>query len=250
MFDAKLSDITLLRESLGAIADLIDEAELRIKEAGLELVSSDRAVVAVVEFLLSRNAFSEYICDRDERIGINLASLMQILRRASQGDSLRLRLADNKLHLVIEGSSTRSFTLPLIDVAKEELPDMGKLEAGFSAAVDVDSEILNSGIDDAELVTDSVVVTVRKDMLTLKAEADASSTQLELPSGSEWLKVIDMSEPVRSRYSLDYLKKIFKARRLAEKVRMDIATDYPMRLQFEVPGKLKLSFILAPRVEE
>jgi len=29
-----------------------------------------------------------------------------------------------------------------------------------------------------------------------------------------------------------------------------MATDYPMKLDFNVPGKLNLGFILAPRVED
>ncbi len=247
MFEAKLEEISLLRDSLAAISELIDETELIIKEKGIEMVSSDRAVVAVIDFVLSRNAFKEYNFDEERKIGINLVNLMQILRRASPDDTMLIRLADNKLHLIIEGTdTTRSFVLPLIDVSKEETPDLGKLEAGFSASLGVDADVLNSGIEDAELITDSIVFTVRKDQLTMKAESDSSSTQLDLAS----FRVININEPVRARYSLDYLKKILKARKLAGEASISMATDYPIRIQFEVPNKARLSFILAPRVEE
>ncbi len=248
MFEAKLEEIGLLRDSLGAIAELIDETELIIKEKGIEMVSSDRAVVAVVDFVLLRNAFKEYSFEEEKKIGINLVSLMQILRRANPDDTMIIRLADNKLNLVIESESgmTRSFALPLIDVSKEETPDMGKLEAGFSALLGADANMLNSGIEDAELITDSVVFTIRKDLLTMKADSDSSSSQLDMKT----FRVININEPVRARYSLDYLKKIFKARKLSGEALISMATDYPMRVQFEVPNKAKLSFILAPRVEE
>lgn len=248
MFEAKLEEIGLLRDSLAAISELIDETELFIKEKGIEMVSSDRAVVAVIDFVLSRNAFKEYSFDEERKIGINLVNLMQILRRASADDTMLIKLDGNKLHLIIESGSgmTRSFVLPLIDVSKEETPDLGKLEAGFSASLVVDADVLNSGIEDAELITDSIVFTVRKDQLTMKAESDSSSAQLELAS----FKVININEPVRARYSLDYLKKILKARKLAEEASISMATDYPMKIQFEVPNKARLSFILAPRVEE
>lgn len=248
MFEAKLEEIGLLRDSLAAIAELIDETELIVKEKGIEMVSSDRAVVAVVDFVLSRNAFKEYNFDEERKIGINLVNLMQILRRTSPDNAMTIRLADNKLQLVIESESgmTRSFALPLIDVSKEEAPDMSKLEAGFSASLGVDANVLNDGIEDAELITDSVVFTVRKDQLTMKSESDSSSTQLDLKS----FKFININEPVRARYSLDYLKKIFKARKLSSEALISMATDYPMKVQFEVPNKARLSFILAPRVEE
>ncbi len=250
MFEAKLSDISLLKESVGTISEFIDEAEMHIKNDGIEIISADRAVVAIVDFVLSRDAFVEYKRDSDTKIGINLVSLLQILKRSQASDTLHIKLEDNKLLLVLEGNSVRRFYLPLIDIAKEEAPDLKKLEAGFSAKLTVNSDILNAGIEDAELIADSVVFTIRKDQLMLKTEADSSSTQLELASGTESLKIIDMEAPVRARYSIDYLKKIFKARKLAETANVSIATDYPVKVQFEVPEKMRLAFILAPRVED
>lgn len=250
MFEAKLDDISLFRESIATISDLIDETELFVGNEGIEMIAADRAVVAVINFALSKNAFKEYKCDKERRIGINLMNLLQILRRAQTDDVLRMKLDENKLNIVLEGESTRRFTLPLIDVSKEETPEIGKIEAGFSSAFTVNSEVLNSGIEDAELITDSVIFTIRRDMLSMSAESDTSSAQLELPSGTEAFKVHEINEPVRARYSIDYLKKIFKARKLAQSAKMAMATDYPMKIQFEVPSKCRLAFILAPRVEE
>jgi len=250
MFEAKLDDVALLRESIATISEFIDEAEMHITKEGIELVSSDRAVVAVIDFFLNSSAFSEYKYESDRKIGINLVNLLQILRRSKPDDVLRIKLEDNKLLLVLEGASTRRFWLPLIDVTKEETPDLKKLEAGFTAKFTVNSELFNAGIEDAELIADSIIFTLRKDQLMMKAESDSSSTQMELPSGTESLKIIDIEAPVRARYSMDYLKKIFKARKLADNASVSIATDYPIKIQFEVPQKMRLACILAPRVED
>ena len=247
MFEAKLSEVSLLRDSIATISELIDETELHITKDGIKMIAADRAVVAVIEFFLSKDAFDEYNHDKDSKIGINLLSFLQILRRAGINDSLNMKLLDDRLELVLRGESTRRFTLPLIDISKEETPPLNKLE--FPTYMRINSEILNSGIEDAELITDSIVFTVSKDQFIMKAESDSSSTQLELIPGSE-LNITQINEPVRARYSLDYLKKILKARKLAEEATMALASDYPMRIQFEVEGKMQLSFILAPRVEE
>ena len=248
-FEATLDEVAVFRDSIAAVSEMIDETELRAKETGIELVAADRAVVTVVDFFLHRNAFTSYQCDGEVTIGVNLVSLLQVLRRAVPGDVLSMKLEDNKLHVTLEGASTRRFTLPLIHVTREETPDLAKLEAGFSATVSVDSEVLNAGIEDAEMVADSTVFTLRKEQLHMKSEGDSSSAQLEIPQGESY-KVLDANEPVRARYSLDYLKKIFKARKLSDHATLAMATDYPMKIQFEVPGKTRLSFILAPRVEE
>ncbi len=248
MFEAKTENITLLRDSIATVAELIDETELHIKEYGLQLIAADRAVVVVVDFYLSRELFKEYKYTDDARIGINLQNLLQILKRASDEDILTLKLSTNKLDITIKGKSTRKFVLPLIDISKEETPPLNKLE--FSSHISLDSDILSSGIEDAELITDSVVFTITKDHLTMKGESDSSFTQLDLAQGEGGFRISDMGEPVRSRYSLDYLKKIIKAKKFSPEAKLSLANDYPLKLQFESPGKIQLGFILAPRVEE
>lgn len=248
MFSAVIEDVPIMRDSIATVAEVIDEVELQVRAGGIKMLAADKAVVVVVDFFLSKDAFREYNYDSDARIGINLANFLQVLRRAAPGDSLRMSLDGNKLNLVLEGTSTRSFVLPLIDVSREETPPLDKLT--FPATFAMSSEIFSSGVDDAELVGDSVVLTVRKDRFTMKTESDSSAAQLEIVPGSDSLRVVDINEPVRARYSLDYLKKIMKAKKLSEKVTISMASDYPIKFQFGVPGKMDLGFILAPRVEE
>jgi len=247
MFEARLDDISILRDSIATIADIIDETELRIKEKGIEMVASDRAVVAVVDFMLSRSVFNEYKFEAEQKIGINLINLLQILKRAKSDDKLLIKLEQNKLYLTLQNGSKRVFSLPIIDVSKEEPPPLESLN--FTSQIKINSEILSSGIEDAELVGDSIVFTVNKSNFIMKAESDSTSSLLELSAGSG-MKILEMGEPVRARYSLDYLKKMIKARKLSEETKLMMGTDYPLRLQFEIPGKLNLGFVLAPRVDE
>ncbi len=248
VFEAKTDNIALLRDSLSTVAELIDETELHIREFGIQMIAADRAVVVVVDFYLSRDLFKDYKYTEDMRIGINLQNLLQILRRASDDDVMTLKLVDGKLDITLKGQSTRKFVLPLIDISREETPPLNKLE--FSSNVILSSEVLSSGIEDADLLTDSVILTLTKDHLTMKGESDSSFTQLDLSKGEGGFRILEMTEPVRARYSLDYLKKIIKAKKFSPEAKIWMANDYPMKLQFEYPGKIQLGFILAPRVEE
>ncbi|MBI4018687.1 MAG: proliferating cell nuclear antigen (pcna) [Candidatus Aenigmarchaeota archaeon] len=248
MFKAEITDAKLLRDSLDAVSELIDEAELSVSPEGMRIVASDRAVVAVVNFFISKNAFDSYECDKEASLGINLTSMMQILRRWKD-EKMTISAEENKITLSFAGKSRRNFTLPVIDVSKEESPDLAKLESGFTATIAVNSDAFSSGIEDAELVGDSVVFTVRKDIFILNSENDSSSTRLEMLPG-ESLNIMGVAEPVRARYSIDYMKKMLKARKLSETAKLSLSSEYPLRLSFSVPEKLELSFILAPRVEE
>jgi proliferating cell nuclear antigen len=250
VFEAELSDVSLLRDSMDAIADLIDEAGLNIKEDGIEIIASDRAVVAVVDFMLNKTAFDTYNYDKSLKLGVNFSSLMQVLKRHQSGEKLKISADDSKIILNFEGDVKRNFVLPVINVSKEETPDLVKLESGFTARMRIDSNVLNHGVEDAELIGDSIVFTVRNDMVIMDSESDSSSSKLELHTGSDALEIDKIGEPVRSRYSIDYMKKILKAKKIADKVSISLSSEYPIKMQFDVPDKLKLAFILAPRVEE
>ncbi len=247
-FSAQLNDLTLIRESMSSIAELIDETELVITQEGLRMIASDRAVVAVVDFFLSRDAFGEYECDKDQRIGINLINFLRILRRALPNDVMKLKVTENKLHIQLISDSTRTFVLPIIDVSKQELPPIDKLD--FTTHFEINNEILSSGVEDADLVTDSIVLNVRSDRVSVLAESDNAKSELELTPGNPGLKDLEAPNVTRARYSLDYLKKMIKAKKLSESSKVSFSTDYPMRLTMDVPGRSKLTFILAPRVEE
>ncbi len=247
MFEAQIDDLTMLKDSMAAIAELIDETDLIIRKDGIKMVASDRAVIAVVDFFISRTAFSKYEYSNDLRIGINLANFLRILRRAMPNDIMKIKIRENKFEIKLSGESQRSFVLPIIDVSKEEMPPIDKLD--FRSSFEINNEILSSGIDDADLITDSLVFNVNPEGILLRAESDSSSAELELVPGSN-LRNLVAKEPTRARYSLDYLKKVMKAKRLSENAAISLSTDYPLRMVFSVPEKIQLIFILAPRVEE
>ena len=86
MFKAILEDISLLRESFSAIAEIIDEGTFHIKKDGISLVCPDRAVIAMVDFLILPTAFESYTCDKDIEIGLNIPRMLQFIRKAKPED--------------------------------------------------------------------------------------------------------------------------------------------------------------------
>ena len=56
-------------------------------------------------------------------------------------------------------------------------------------------------------------------------------------------------ERIRSKYSVEYMKKIVASGKLAEDVTIKFGKDYPVSLEYKETDKFKMSFILAPRVD-
>src|SRR5213594_2183385 len=134
MFKATTNDISLLRDAISSIAEIIDEGIFKITKDGIALVAADRAMVAVVDLNISSKAFEKFELDKDIAIGLNVSNILSVIKRASP---------NNKLELVIQNSSRRRFTVPILDLSQEEVPPIDQLE--FTSNAEIKPEILESG---------------------------------------------------------------------------------------------------------
>src|SRR5438093_251960 len=114
MFKAVTTDIPLLRDSISSIAEIIDEGIFKINKDGITLVAADRAMVAVVDLNISSKAFETFELDKDIAIGLNISNILSVIKRASPDDKISITLQNNKLEFLIENSSKRRFTVPIL----------------------------------------------------------------------------------------------------------------------------------------
>lgn len=248
MFRATLIEPRLFIDSILTIGELIDEGIFKVDKDGIRLKATDRAMVAAIDFKILPNAFDSFEVEESVDIGLNVTNLISILKRVKSGDRLTLELKDSRLEIVIQNSSRRKFTLPLLELREEELPQIEQLE--FSCGAEIKSDVFQAGLEDAEIVADSVVIATSPKKFSMLAEGDISRTEFELEKGAEALLSVNAKEEIRARYPLEYLKKMIKAAKISDKVKLEWGKDYPMKLEFKAGDKGSLSFILAPRVEE
>jgi len=249
-FKATLSDAAVLRDSLQAIAELISEGVFVAKEEGITFTATDPTMVTMIDFKLSSKAFVDYKAEGANEIAINLDHVLSVLKRAKGGDQIQLELdkTANKLTITLRGASVRRFTVPILDLEKAEVPEM---RLDFPAVAELKTEILADGIEDAAVFTDTVVMGVSSNAFQMIAEGDLSKVELNLEKGaSDALIKLLAKQSARSKFSLDYLKKIIKAAKLADTVKLELGTDYPVRITFKAPNKAEISYVLAPRVED
>lgn len=249
MFTATLSDPKMLADAVVSIGELIDEGIFKVDKDGIRLKAADRAMVAAIDFKILSTAFDTFELEESVNLGVNIVNLISVLKRAKAREMLTLRLKDSsRLDVVIHNSSRRKFTLPLLDLKEEELPQIEQLE--FSCSAEVDSSVFKDGLEDASVVADSVLIIATPEKFVMVAEGDVSRTELELERGSPGLFSLDAKEETKARYPLDYLRKMVKASKVSDRVKLSWGNDYPIRLEFTVEDKLSLAFVLAPRVSE
>lgn len=248
MFTAKLSDPKLFVNSISTIGELIDEGVFTVSSDGIRLSAADRAMVAVVNFHISSSAFTEFNADGEHKIGLNITNLLSVLKRVTTGDTLSLALYDSKLEINLQGTYKRKFVIPLLDLGQDEIPPVDQLN--FSVIAEVKPQILESGIEDADIISDAVLFESMGEKFMMRAEGDVSKAELELERGNQNLLSLEVESAARSRYPIDYLKKMVKAAKISDKVTIKFGQDYPMKMEFKSGDKASLSFVLAPRVSD
>lgn len=246
MFSLKLNEPKILNGSIGVISDFITEATFSIQKEGIKLVAMDPANISMVILDILPSTFTEFRVEEPVELTVNLDALKNALKRAKATDSLALTLEKNKLKLTISGKSRKRFFIPLLEreVKERKIPALD-----FMTTVEIEANEFKDYIDDVSIAGDAVTFDSDKNVFAMSAGDAGSKVNIELTRGHDALIQIAAKDPVRSIYSVDYLKKMARASALADSVSIRFAKNYPLRLDFRALNKLQMSFILAPRIE-
>lgn len=233
------------KESVTIISEIVTEATFRITDNALEVIAMDPANVAMVSYRLLASSFVLYERGDVEKFTVNLNNLRQVLRRVKTGDALTLELEENKLKVIMQASSRRTFYLPLIDLDDKEqrVPDLQ-----FSVSIETLSAVFNDAVDDVDVVGESVSFSATANLFTISSKGDLSKANVDIPADNT-TSVTCEDEDARSKYSIEYLKKMMQGAKIADNMVIRFSKDYPLRLEYTVQNKVDLAFILAPRVD-
>ncbi len=241
-----LAEPKYLKDSISVISELVNEARFKIGPNGVEMVAMDPANVAMVIFKLLSSCFVEYDVKEEVKIAIDLSRMKQVLRRASPNDILTIDLEEDKLKIQLKSKTTRVFSLPVIEIEEKEqkIPQLT-----FPVTIKTKSDILTSAIEDADIVAESVSFIAEQNKFTIEAEGDLNKATVDMNQGEDTNIVSDSKEKIKSRYSIEYLKKMVNGSKLSDNVIIQFNKDYPLKLEYKEVDKVALSFVLAPRVE-
>lgn len=249
MFKAKISDAKLLRDMITAISTLVDEATFNLSPDGLKLRAMDPSRVAMIDFEWPKTVFDEYTCDQPTKLCINVGEMLKLLRRTGKDESIELALDEktNRLNVGIKGKYDRTFNMPTLEAAEEEVPTP---KITFNVRAKVTTEGLHQAIEDVLLVSDHVKIEVDPEKLTMRAAGDLMGATIELKKGSDALLDLEAKEPSKATFSLSYLSEIIKTAAGASDIAtLEFSSDMPIRIDFQQPKEGKLTFYLAPRIE-
>ena len=233
---------------LAAISTLIEEADVTASLDGIKLRSMDPSHVAMVDFEWNKSAFQEYTCLQPTKIRLNVTDIVKKLRGAGQ-EPLEMAYDDStrKMNMVIKGKWKTTFTLPTLDPGDEEVPTP---KIAFNTKIKMISSSFKDIIDQIQTVSDNVKFETTTEKFIAEAITELSGARIELEKGSDVLLELEVKEPCKATFNLNYLSEISKAgSSAAELVTLEFSTNMPVKLEYEMPQQGRLLYYLAPRIE-
>jgi len=249
LFNVKMTDAKFLKDMMGAISILIDEATFNLTADGIKLRAMDPSRVAMVDFEWPKTVFDEYKCSETTKMCINISEMLKLLRRTGKDESVELALDEKtgRLKIIIKGKYTRTFNMPTLEAMEEEVPTP---KVAFNVKAKVTTEGLREAIEDASLVSDHVKIEADNEKILMNATGDLMGATIELKKGSDALLDLETKEPSKATFSLSYLSEIVKAAVTTSDVAsLEFSSDMPIKLDFKQPKEGKLTYYLAPRIE-
>ncbi len=241
MFTAIILDTKAWKNSIDAIAALIDEGTLQISKEGLKLRAMDPSQIALVDFELKASAFEKYTVEKPISVGVDFSELLKITKRLRTEDKIELSL-DKRLNMIFRGETTRSFSLSIIESTssppKEPIVD-------FTAEVKIGANTLKEALKDAELVSNHVALVIG-DSFGIKADGDTGSVDIKFPEGNILSK--DVKKEARSVFALDQLNNLLRASDIQSIIILKMRTDAPVKIEYAI-GEGRVLYYLAPRIE-
>ncbi|MDR1404849.1 MAG: DNA polymerase sliding clamp [Candidatus Methanoplasma sp.] len=243
MFKAEIKSETL-KGLVNIISTLIDEVKFAIDPEGMTLKAVDPAHVAMIELKVGNKAFESYSANSAE-IGLDLDKVKMVLKLAVPGDIISMEQDENKGRFIFRiGNITRSMNL--VDTSSMSDPKVPQLELSSNAVILVDQ--LQRGIRAAESISDHISLRADPEFFELSCEGDTDDARLRLESSE--LESLSVPSEVHSLFPLDYFSNLVKAIPAGTKVRIELDSDYPVKLVFGLAnGEANVVYFLAPRIE-
>ncbi|MEK6970634.1 MAG: proliferating cell nuclear antigen (pcna) [archaeon] len=247
MMELVMDRADVLKRSVAAIAVLIDEAEFEVSEKGLTLKATDPSQISMVDFEFEKKAFKKFHVDGSIRLGLDMDYLNQIMSRSKPADEVVLHLDDDssKLSVTFRGTSTRTFSIPLIDISAGELPNP-KIE--FDATVRVKAGVIQDALKDAGLLSTHLTLGAKSDSFFVKAVSSKGELMNETPKGSESLPDLSVKKDCSSMFPLDYLSDMLKSAATDADVTVKLKENAPVEINYKI-GEARMRYFLAPRIE-
>jgi len=242
-----MGEANVFKEIINILDSLINEGTFKFDGEKLSLKAIDSANVCMIDLEITKDSFLE--SEGEGKFKVKIKDLKDALKKAKKGDILCIELdkEKNRLKILLKGVVKRIFYVPLIAEEDEDIPE-AKLDE-FKTTIEIDSKVFKEIIESLETITESIIFESEKEKVRFSGGDELEEAVIEVDKMNESVLVFEVEEPSKAIYGVDYLKKMIKAQKFAPTVILKFANNYPLELTYKNLDYIRMTFILAPKLE-
>ncbi len=241
-----VQDAPALKSVIDCIASLVEEGQFEVKADGLHLMAMDPSQISMVSFTMPKTAFVEYDVAEERKIGIDISQLSNVLSRGKKGERVELVVEEGRLVVRFTGEKhKRTFKVPLIESGERSQREP-KIE--FKSYATIKADAIKETLKDAKLVSSHVRLQLTPQQFLVDVRGENGEVKAEFDNGSPEVPELHTVAPVKATFPLQYLEDMVKATSGNSLVKINLETDRPLKLEYEIEGA-KVVYYLAPRIE-
>jgi proliferating cell nuclear antigen PCNA len=234
-----------LKDCINVMAELTTEVDFEVTKDGLYTAFMDPANVAMAVYKLEPAACVEYAIEEPFKFAINIAQFDNILKKCKKDEILVLQDNGNKIEIQFRSDITKTYKIPILESESKEqkVPSID-----FKEILTLDSKTFKELVAAHKEIADRIKFIGDKEVFVTESKNDLLE-ELTIPIKGETVHIAN-SEGLSCKYSVEYLEKIAKASKCSNRVVIEFGKDWPLRLTYTQNDKFKLTFFLAPMVED
>lgn len=232
------------KEIMDSLSKLVDEVVLKATPDGLTIRALDPGKVALIEINLPQTVFLEYQVPGEALIGLSVNSLTKLIKSVKKGSRFAISLEEENVYVTVEYIGKREYKFRNLEVPVPEAPE---LNLSFNVKAQVLADTVKNVIKDAETVSETLEMEATNDNVLYFRSRGSSVIETKLTPGVGSLLNLEVVEPSKSVYQLEYLKHVLGLTKIADVVSLKFSNDSPLELTFNIAdGTVK--YLLAPTV--
>ncbi len=234
-------------KAMESVWNIIDEGVFKITKQGMNLMAMDPSQISMIVFNMPKESFFEFDVENDISLGLDIDYLKRVLKRAKTTETVELSVEDNKLKLEFKTEKTsRKFLIPLLDLT-EGISREPAVE--YSDYIVIQSEAIKDILGDASIIANYIKFILTPDGLEAFARSESGVVEEKFEKDSDIVSEINVESGAASMYPIQYLNDILKATRKTDNVKIYLATNKPLKMEYTLEGA-QIRYYLAPRLED
>ena len=238
------------------MCNVIDTANFKLTKEGIKIKSMDKAHISVIECFIPAEFFSNYsFCDTESRaitLGLDISILMKILNHLSHSDDLIFSYNTDSLDIsFINKKYQKFYSIKLMDIDSDDLYIPG---CPTVTGINIESKYFQAIIRDFTDIGENVRFIISKER---KNQDENQNIELECAGDMTGLRMVlcndDLTlsnlQDISLEFCLKNLELFAKGANLNKYVNLEIDSNYPLKMSYQIMETGYINYFLAPRIE-